>query len=61
MVQNTIALICDCDGTLANDTSHFLLDQNEIPNDPFWHEVGELVRNGWDPPLAWMTKISILM
>lgn len=62
MVQNTIALICDCDGTLANDTSHFLLDQNGISNDPFWNkEVKELVKNGWDPPLAYMTKMLKLM
>ena len=61
MVQNTIALICDCDGTLASDTSHFLLDQNKIPNDPFWDKVGKLVENGWDPPLAWMTKVLKLM
>lgn len=62
MVQNTIALICDCDGTLANDTSHFLLEQNGISNDPFWNEeVKELVKNGWDPPLAYMTKMLKLM
>ena len=60
-MQNTIALICDCDGTLANDTSHFLLEQNTIPNDSFWNEVGKLVKNGWDPPLAWMTKMLELM
>ena len=61
-MQNTIALICDCDGTLANDTSHFLLEQNKIPNDPFWDdEVGKMVKDGWDPPLAWMTKMLRLM
>jgi len=61
MVQNTIALICDCDSTLASDTSHFLLDQNKIPNEPFWGEVCKLVENGWDPPLAWMTKMLKLI
>lgn len=61
-MQNTIALICDCDGTLAKDTSHFLLDQNGISNDQFWNvEVTKMVKNGWDPPLAWMTKMLTMM
>jgi len=60
-VQNTIAIICDCDNTLASDTTHFLLDQNRIPKTKFWNDVGKLVNQGWDPPLAWMTKIIALM
>jgi len=59
--QNTIALICDCDSTLAPDTTNFLLKENKVNIDSFWKEVGILVENGWDPPLAWMTKIMNLM
>ena len=61
MIQNTIAIICDCDTTLAPDTSHFLLDQNGIENKSCWDEVGVLVKNGWDPPLAWMTNMLRLI
>lgn len=61
MKQNTIALICDCDSTLAPDTTNFLLKENKIHIDSFWDEVGILVENGWDPPLAWMTKIMNFM
>lgn len=59
--QNTIALICDCDSTLAPDTTNFMLSENKIDIDPFWDEINKLVENGWDPPLAWMTKIMNLM
>ncbi len=61
MKQNTIAIICDCDHTLASDTTQFLLDQNKIPKAKFWKEVSKLVTQGWDPPLAWMEKILNLM
>ena len=61
MIHNTIALICDCDSTLTPDTSYFLLEQNGIDNKSFWGEVEELVKNGWDPPLAWMTKMLRLI
>ena len=61
MIHNTIALICDCDSTLTSDTSYFLLEQNGIDNKSFWGEVEELVKNGWDPPLAWMTKMLRLI
>jgi len=61
MKQNTIALICDCDSTLAPDTTNFLLRENKIHIESFWSEVSTLVEHGWDPPLAWMTKIMNLM
>ena len=61
MKQHTIALICDCDSTLAPDTTHFLLQENNIDIKAFWEEIGKLVKDGWDPPLAWMTKIIQLM
>ena len=31
-MQNTIAIICDCDGTLADDTTEFLLEENGFKN-----------------------------
>lgn len=61
MRQNTIALICDCDSTLAPDATNFPLKENKINIDSFLDEVRSLVENGWDPPLAWMTKIMNFM
>ena len=60
-MQNTIAIICDCDDTLAPDTTNFLLEENGIKSDSFWKEINKLIKDGWDPPLAWMTKIVELM
>ena len=61
MIQNTIAIICDCDETLTSDTTAFLLDSNEIKQKPFWEKVSKLVLQGWDPPLAYMNEILKLM
>lgn len=60
-MQDTIALICDCDQTLAYDTTNLLLEKNGIEKNAFWKEIGKLVEDGWDPPQAWMTKILYLM
>lgn len=60
-MQNTIAVICDCDETLAPDTTVFLLGQNKIDLDAFWKKATVMVEDGWDPPLAYMTMILELM
>lgn len=60
-MQDTIALICDCDQTLAYDTTNLLLEKNGIVLDTFWAEVEKLVEDGWDPPQAWMYKILNFM
>jgi len=56
-MQNTIAIICDCDETLAPDTTNFLLEQNGIKVKQFWKNITKIVSQGWDPPIAWMTEI----
>jgi len=56
-MQNTIAIICDCDETLAPDTTNFLLEQNGVKVKPFWDKITKMVSQGWDPPQAWMTEI----
>jgi len=61
MNQNTIAIICDCDGTLTPDTTSFLLESNGINQKKFWNDVTKLVLQGWDPPLAYMTEILRLI
>lgn len=56
-----IAIVCDCDDTLAPDTTRYLLAQNGIDLETFWSDHNVLVRNGWDPPIAWMTEIISMM
>jgi hypothetical protein len=60
-VQNTIAIICDCDETLAPDTTALLLEHNGIKQRPFWQKASKMVSEGWDPPLAYMTMILELI
>lgn len=54
MNEAVIAIICDFDETLGPDTISFLLAQNNIPEDEFWPKVYALVKDSWDPPLAYM-------
>lgn len=61
MARNVIAIVCDCDDTLAPDTTNYLLTQNGIDVDAFWEHHKGMVRDGWDPPIAWMTDILSLM
>jgi len=57
-MHNTIAIICDCDGTLTEDTTEFLLKDNRIDVDEFWKHLDEnFVQKGWDPPQAYLTEI----
>jgi len=59
--QNTIAIICDCDETLAPDTTGFLLDYNGLSQKLFWENISKMVSQGWDPPLAYMNEIVELI
>ncbi len=61
-MHNTIAIICDCDDTLAHDTTNFLLEENGIKLDDFWNDIDRnFVQKGWDPPQAYLHKILKLM
>ena len=60
-MQNTIAIICDCDETLAPDTTNFFLKENRINVKSFWKKITKLVSQGWDPPIAWMMEILKMM
>jgi len=55
--QNIIGMICDCDDTLCEDSTTFLLRELNINVDTFWQSVNLMIRNGWDPPLAYMYKL----
>jgi hypothetical protein len=54
-------MICDCDETLAPDTTGFLLDYNGLSQKLFWENISKMVSQGWDPPLAYMNEIVELM
>lgn len=55
--QNVIAVLFDCDDTLCEDTTTFVLKKYDIDVNRFWESINQLVRKGWDPPLAYMCKI----
>ena len=58
MPQETIAIICDCDGTLCPDTTDKLVGDMGIDSSEFWeNQVGPMVRDGWDPPLAYLNRL----
>jgi phosphoglycolate phosphatase-like HAD superfamily hydrolase len=58
--QNTIAIISDCDNTLCPDTTDQLITRLGGRPTEFWKEVYQIVVDGWDPPLAYMTKLMEL-
>ena len=55
--QNVIALVFDCDETLCHDTTDFVLITLGQDLVRFWQDVSGMVASGWDPPLAYMTKL----
>jgi len=54
--QNGIAVLFDCDGTLCDDSTTFVLKKFGVDVYRFWESINDLVREGWDPPLAYMSK-----
>jgi len=59
MAHNTIAVVSDCDDTLAPDTTLQLLEACGIDGPRFFAEtVAPLVEDGWDPALAYLQKIA---
>ena len=58
MAQTTIAIVADCDDTLAPDTTKQLLDLCGVDSDDFFrNHSNPLVKQGWDPSLAYMHKM----
>jgi phosphoserine phosphatase len=56
--QNVIAVIFDFDDTLTDDSTTQLLRKHNIDTNNFWGvKQKELVSDGWDPTLAYMTLI----
>jgi len=64
--SNTIAIIFDFDDTLGDDTTNLFLkeklEMNEEQIDKFWNkDVSRRVKQGWDPPLAYVDLILSLV
>ena len=59
--MKTIAIICECDNTLMPDLPSLLLKDNGMEPQIFWDEIDVMVKGGWDPPIAWMTKLIKLI
>ena len=58
MVQTSIAIVADCDDTLAPDTTGQLLRLCGVDSDDFFrNRSAPLVREGWDPSLAYMHEM----
>ena len=60
-MPKTVAIICDCATPLAPAPTSLLLESNGIDTKQFWSMIANLVREGWDPPIAWMTEICNLI
>lgn len=58
MAQSVIAIVADCDDTLAPDTTGQLLARFGIdPKEFYAGPVGKLVEQGFDPPVAYMHEM----
>ncbi len=58
MVQTSIAIVADCDDTLAPDTTGQLLRVFGVDSDEFFrNKSAPLVSEGWDPSLAYMHEM----
>ena len=57
MIPSTIAIIADCDGTLAPDTTGQLLTQCGINPKELFDRTNSLVKDGWSQPLAYMHEM----
>ncbi len=57
MAESVIAIVFDFDETLGSDTISLFLKSQKINPQSFWEEVDKMVKDGWDPPLAYMDKM----
>lgn len=57
MAEKIIAIVFDFDETLGPDTISLFLKSQKINPKKFWEEVDKMVKDGWDPPLAYMDKM----
>lgn len=55
--QNIIAVIFDFDDTLTDDSTTRLLESHGVDAKHFWEENGELLQQGWNPTLSYLTLL----
>lgn len=56
--QNVIAVIFDFDDTLTDESTSKLLESHGIDTNDFWrNQVDSLIKQGWDPSLAYLNLI----
>lgn len=60
-MEPIVAIFFDCDGTLSQDTTDFLLRESGVDTGAFWKKTDSMVETGWDPPLAYMTNLLELL
>jgi len=53
-MSRRVALVFDCDGTIAEDSTTRLLRHLQLDEKKFWAKVNELEKEGWEPTLAFM-------
>lgn len=54
---NRVAVVFDCDYTLAEDTTSWLLTKLGMNSAEVYKEAANLIHSGWDPPLAYLNII----
>ena len=57
MAHNTIAIVADCDDTLAPDTTAQLLERCGIDPRKFFRATAAMINEGWDHVLAYLNKL----
>ncbi|MCL4480903.1 MAG: haloacid dehalogenase-like hydrolase [Candidatus Thermoplasmatota archaeon] len=55
--RRSIAIILDCDGTIAEDTTSQLIELIGGNSEMFWKQINAKYSEGWDPSLLWMPKL----
>jgi 2-hydroxy-3-keto-5-methylthiopentenyl-1-phosphate phosphatase len=56
-IKKSFAIILDCDGTIAKDTTTQLIDQIGGNSKKFWEPINKRYKEGWDPSLLWMPEL----
>lgn len=58
VVATKMAVVFDCDDTLAPDTTTWLLNEMGADPDAVYADAARLIKDdGWDPPLAYLNEI----
>lgn len=56
-MESVIAIVMDCDDTLCDDSTNFLLSRLGINEKKFWAKIATEIADGWDPTLVYMIRL----